>query len=94
MGRFRLVRVCTKHVVNTQFDDSLQNVVIQVHIGSKHISIIRFYSPPNCSLRLDKHKLNNLLNSVPKPFILAGDFNAHHILPGGVIPLMLVAELL
>lgn len=64
--------------INTFFDDSLQNICIQISVNGKQISIVSFYSPTNCNPAFDKTKFENLIKSIPEPMIIAGDFNAHH----------------
>lgn len=68
--------------VSTHFDDALQNVVIQIQIYRKLITIVSFYCPPNSTPRFNKNKLNTLFKSLSKPMIVAGDFNAHHTVWG------------
>ncbi|KAH9639658.1 hypothetical protein HF086_017652 [Spodoptera exigua] len=41
------------------------------------MAILCVYSPP--SIRFDSAKLKDLINNIPKPCIIMGDFNAHNI---------------
>lgn len=68
--------------INTFYDDSLQNIVVQIQIFQKQISIVSFYSPGSCTPEFNKKKFNDLIQTIPKPIIFAGDFNAHHTLWG------------
>ncbi|GFW94550.1 putative RNA-directed DNA polymerase from transposon BS [Trichonephila clavipes] len=56
---------------------SLQAVVVQVSIFSK-VTICNVYLPPNVPLNF--RELQELIDQLPSPFILLGDFNAHHLL--------------
>lgn len=63
--------------INTFCDDSIQNVAIRLKYGNNsEISIVSFYSPGNTSLT--KPKFDNLINSIPAPLLIGGDFNAYH----------------
>ncbi|MCU7800748.1 MAG: reverse transcriptase-like protein [gamma proteobacterium symbiont of Lucinoma myriamae] len=53
---------------------SLQAVAINVTL-SKKMTICSIYIPPNDVL--SKHNLVNLVNQLPQPFMLVGDFNGH-----------------
>lgn len=68
--------------LETFSDNSLQNVAIKIKYKQKDISIVSFYSPGNSVPNFDKSKFNRLLHSIPKPLIIAGDFNAHHTIWG------------
>ena len=46
----------------------------------KTITICNVYVPPSYHLEMDD--LRNLVNQLPKPFLLIGDFNAHNTLWG------------
>ncbi|GFY42857.1 CCHC-type domain-containing protein [Trichonephila inaurata madagascariensis] len=58
---------------------SLQAVAVQVSIFST-VTICNVYLPPNAPLNL--RELQELIDQLPSPFILLGDFNAHHLLWG------------
>ncbi|GFW27936.1 CCHC-type domain-containing protein [Trichonephila clavipes] len=58
---------------------SLQAVAVQVSIFST-ITICNVYLPPNAPLNF--RELKELIDQLPSPFILLGDFNAYHLLWG------------
>ncbi|GFR30046.1 putative RNA-directed DNA polymerase from transposon X-element [Trichonephila clavata] len=58
---------------------SLQAVVMQVSIFST-VAICNVYLPPKAPLNF--RELQELIDQLPSPFILLGDFNAHHLLWG------------
>lgn len=64
--------------INTYFDNSLQNICVQISINNKMISIVSFYSPLNSDPVFNKDNFDSLVKSIPGPFLFAGDFNAHH----------------
>jgi len=51
-----------------------------VHEAAHTLTICNIYVPP--SSVLDEQSLTSLLQQLPPPFILMGDFNAHHLLWG------------
>jgi len=57
----------------------LQAVAVQVHI-KKLITICSLYLPPNTSI--DQRQLDLLLEQLPEPYIILGDFNGHSPLWG------------
>jgi exonuclease III len=62
-------------------DLSLHSQIEYVAISIKNngfvFSIICFYIPPNTCFSLTQIK--NILNQIPSPFYILGDFNAHNI---------------
>ncbi|XP_062527025.1 RNA-directed DNA polymerase from mobile element jockey isoform X1 [Bombyx mori] len=69
--------------LNTLHDDSLQNIAIRLQFNNEEISIVSFYSPTSAaSQNFTYTHINNLIDSLPKPLLLAGDFNAHHTMWG------------
>ncbi|GFQ96658.1 putative tick transposon [Trichonephila clavata] len=58
---------------------SLQAVAVQVSIFST-VTICNVYLPPNTPLNF--RELKELIDQLPSPFLLLGDFNAHHLLWG------------
>lgn len=69
-------------ILQTQYDDSLQNIAIRLKYHNKELSIVSIYSPGNCTPQFSKRKLNNLIDNIPEPIFIAGDFNARHLLWG------------
>lgn len=64
-------------VVNTHFSESIQNLCITIETQFGAMAILCVYCPP--SIRFDSAKLKDLINDIPKPCIVMGDFNAHNI---------------
>ena len=58
---------------------SLQATAVSISLN-KTITICSVYFPP--SIPIDSNKLDELIDQLPKPFILMGDFNAHSSLWG------------
>ena len=58
---------------------NLQAVAVQMHIHHL-ITICNIYLPPNEAL--NQNDLDNLLQQLPSPYIIMGDFNAHSSLWG------------
>ncbi|GFW95690.1 probable RNA-directed DNA polymerase from transposon X-element [Trichonephila clavipes] len=59
------------------FHTSLQAVAVRIHSTSL-ITVCCLYLPPNTAIH--QHDLNNLINQLPAPFIILGDFNGHSTL--------------
>ena len=55
-------------------NSNLQAIVVNVTL-SKPITICSIYLPPHDIF--SKHDLENLINQLPRPFILLGDFKSH-----------------
>ena len=53
----------------------LQAIAVSVKIHTR-ITICSIYLPPNEQVQLTQ--LQNLIDQLPKPYLLLGDFNAHH----------------
>lgn len=64
-------------VINTSFYESIQNICISIETSIGTLSILCVYCPPNN--RFDATKIKKVLLQTPKPCIIMGDFNAHHI---------------
>ncbi|GFX33398.1 putative RNA-directed DNA polymerase from transposon X-element [Trichonephila clavipes] len=56
---------------------SLQAVAVRIHSTSL-ITVCCLYLPPNTVIH--QHDLNNLVDQLPTPFIILGDFNGHSTL--------------
>ena len=54
---------------------ALQAVAASVKI-SQRITICSIYLPPD--EEISKEAIQNIINQLPKPFMILGDFNAHH----------------
>ena len=57
----------------------LQAVAVSVTL-EKEITLCSVYIPPSFSLRSEH--LNSLLQQLPSPYMLLGDFNGHNVLWG------------
>ena len=62
-----------------KLDTTLQAVAVSISVN-KTITLCSVYLPP--SSPVDIKKVEHLINQLPKPFILMGDFNSHHTLWG------------
>ncbi|GFW24223.1 RNA-directed DNA polymerase from mobile element jockey [Trichonephila clavipes] len=58
---------------------SLQAVAVRIHSTSL-ITVCCLYLPPNTVIH--QHDLNNLVDQLPAPFVILGDFNGHSTLWG------------
>lgn len=58
----------------------LEAVSIRGILFNRLITICSIYLPPNC--QVSKTEFYSLINQLPEPYILAGDFNAHNSLWG------------
>ncbi|XP_055939440.1 uncharacterized protein LOC129969057 [Argiope bruennichi] len=58
---------------------TLQAVAVQVH-ARKLVTVCSIYLPPHDLI--NQHDLDNLMDQLPAPFLLFGDFNGHSILWG------------
>lgn len=55
---------------------TLQAVAVHLTLPGFSFCLCTIYVPPSCSLAAAD--LNNLVSQLPAPFLLVGDFNAHH----------------
>ena len=62
-----------------KLDSTLQVVAVNISLN-KTITLCSVYLPP--SSPTDVKEVDHLIDQLPKPFILMGDFNAHHTLWG------------
>ena len=62
-----------------KLDSILQAVAVSISLN-KTFTLCSVYLPP--SSPIDIKKLDHLINQLPKPFIVMGDFNSHHTLWG------------
>ena len=60
----------------------LQAVAVKVRLG-KLMTVCSIYLPPEDSFSLDPAEFQNLINQLPTPFLVLGDFNAHNPRWGG-----------
>ena len=63
-----------------KFKTDLQAVAASVTL-EKEITLCPVYIPPSFSFRSEH--LNSLLQQLPSPYMLLGDFNGHNVLLGG-----------
>ena len=73
--------IVKSNVPHRQIDinSNLQAVAVNVTL-SKSITICSLYLPPHC--KFSKHDLENLINQLPRPYLLLGDSNSHSKLWG------------
>ena len=64
---------------SVKLNSTFQAVAVSISLN-KTVTLCSVYLPP--SSPIDARKLDNLINQLPKPFILMGDFNSHHSLWG------------
>ena len=64
---------------HVKLETTLQAVAVSVSLN-KTITLCSIYLPPNTAI--DVKKLDDLVDQLPKPFILMGDFNSHHTMWG------------
>ena len=60
-----------------KLDSALQAVAVSISLN-KTFTLCSVYLPP--SSPIDIKKLDHLIDQLPKPFIVMGDFNSHHTL--------------
>lgn len=60
-------------------NSNLQAIAVKVYFPVE-MYICNIYLPP--SLNYSKQDLLNLINQLPKPYIICGDFNAHSAIWG------------
>ena len=60
-----------------KLETTLQAVAVKISLN-KTMTLCSIYLPP--SSPIDDKKLYNLINQLPKPFIIMGDFNSHRTL--------------
>lgn len=70
----------TAHVVSTH--PTNEYVCATISNGKMKFTIIAAYIPPKTLF--DRQHLESILNTMPPPFILTGDFNAHHPIWGSI----------
>lgn len=58
----------------------LEAVSVRAILFNKLITICSIYIPPNYQLR--KTEFYSLIDQLPEPFVITGDFNAHHTIWG------------
>ncbi len=63
------------HTEELQLNTSLQAAAARLFL-TPSITVCSIYLPP--SKKIDKTELSDLISSLPSPFILLGDFNAHN----------------
>ena len=66
---------CSKSEI--KLNTALQAVAISIKLH-KRITICSFYCPPSKAADFSQVEFENLLDQLPKPFLVLGDFNAHN----------------
>lgn len=67
-------------IIPTSFYQDIQTVAVSIETSLGPLSILCVYCPPrnnNNSIRFNK--LRNIISNIPKPCVISGDFNAHHV---------------
>ena len=59
-----------------QLNSTLQVIAARVRLGNKTITVASIYIPPRS--QITSGDLQNLINQLPRPYLLIGDYNAHH----------------
>lgn len=65
-------------VLNTRFYEDIQTVALSLSTVHGSLTILCVYCPPS-SGHIRINRLRNIINDLPKPIFISGDFNAHHI---------------
>lgn len=74
-----LIRPYFKYkLINTVFYEDIQTIAISISTGCGELTLLCVYCPPTSS-HIRINKLRNLIRYLPKPILVSGDFNAHHI---------------
>ncbi|GFV12027.1 putative RNA-directed DNA polymerase from transposon X-element [Trichonephila clavipes] len=68
---------------------SLQAVAVRIH-SSSLITVCCLYLPPNTVIH--QHDLNNLVDQLPAPFVILGDFNGHSTVWGSAKPFVILGD--
>lgn len=77
-----LVKNHLKYTVSpTPFYEFLQTTAIILSTNAGNLTLLCAYSPPtnNNQRRFQGRRLKQILNDLPKPIMLSGDLNAHHV---------------
>lgn len=64
--------------LKTTFYEDIQSIAVSISTGCSNLSVLCCYCPPS-SRHIRLNKLQNTLTDLPKPRLVASDFNAHHI---------------
>lgn len=66
--------------VPTPFYEYLQTTAIILKTSIGNLSVVCTYAPPNAEGRYFRgRRLREIINDMPKPLLLSGDMNAHHV---------------
>lgn len=65
-------------VVQTPYYDFMQTAAITIKTDIGILSLLCVYSPPRGG-RFKTRKLKQIIDDLPKPIMLSGDLNAHHV---------------
>lgn len=68
------------HTETVRLNDGLEAIAIQIHQPNHKLTICNMYIPPDKQLNLNE--IEHIVNQLPIPYIIVGDFNAHSKLWG------------
>lgn len=65
-------------ILDTTFYQDIQSTAVSIETISGPLSILCVYCPPKNN-RIKINNLKKIINILPKPCLVSGDFNAHHV---------------
>lgn len=65
-------------LLQTTFYEDIQTIAISLSTQRGKLTVLNSYCPPT-SGHIRINKIRNIIRDLPKPILVAGDFNAHHI---------------
>lgn len=64
--------------INTKFYEKIQTIGISLHTEAGIINLLCVYCPPRNG-RFNTNQLKHIIENFPRPALVCGDFNAHHV---------------
>jgi exonuclease III len=68
--------LCTKISLET----TLEAIAVSLYLPTQKLTVCNVYLPPNATITV--LELSKLIEQLPRPFVLLGDFNAHNVIWG------------
>jgi ribonuclease HI/endonuclease/exonuclease/phosphatase family metal-dependent hydrolase len=68
--------LCTKISLET----TLEAIAVSLYLPTQKLTVCNVYLPPNATITV--LELSMLIEQLPRPFVLLGDFNAHNVIWG------------